>query len=173
MKKVFALAAIALTVATATTARAQEKKEKAKRNRNAISYTSVGPVIGLGDSWVTGTGAKQKFNFAPSIGIGLVYSKNQNWGFGGELLVSREGDKEDGTLTGASGESSIRPLYLRLPLHVTYFFGKYGDNIRPKIYLGPTFGVKLSESYKDESGTTSLPAMNPSLNHSTLASTPV
>jgi outer membrane protein W len=32
-----------------------------------------------------------------------------------------------------------------LPLQVTYFFGKFGDRVRPKVYAGPSVAVRVAE----------------------------
>lgn len=43
--------------------------------------------------------------------------------------------------------TAIDPTYLRLTPKAYYFFGQYGDNVRPKVYLGPSVGVKLAEDH--------------------------
>lgn len=47
-------------------------------------------------------------------------------------------------------------------MRVYYFFGKYKQKVRPKVYAGPSFGFKISENNKLES--------NDELTKSTLAS---
>lgn len=109
-------------------------------------HISLGPVAGLGHSWTTGTSGHTDFKFAPAAGIGLVYSRNASWGWGGELMISHEGFKAEYPMTnGMMQDVTINPVYLRMPLHLIYFFGEYGDKVRPKIYAGPTLGLRIDE----------------------------
>jgi len=122
----------------------------------AQQYISIGPVVGFGHSGVTNGTIKDDIDvhskFHPSFdaGIGLIYAKHEHWGFGGELLYSQEGFKKQGveqpldvTLTQTAG-------YIRVPLKVYYFFGGYKQKVRPKVYLGPSFGFKIMDDYKYE-----------------------
>ena len=105
-------------------------------------YLSLGPVGGFGGSWTTNLPGSSKAQPSGYLGVSLIYSKNIHWGLGGQLEVSSEGYRRD-----AMGEVvRDNPTYLRLPLRAYYFFGDYGATVRPKIYLGPSFGVKLGES---------------------------
>lgn len=122
----------------------------------AQQFISLGPVVGFGHSGVTNGKAddaltiKSKFNPSFNAGIGLIYAKHAHWGFGGEVLYSQEGFKKqisddvtDLDLTQTAG-------YIRVPLRVYYFFGKYQQKVRPKVYLGPSFGFKIADNYKYE-----------------------
>jgi hypothetical protein len=40
----------------------------------------------------------------------------------------------------ADNKTVLRLNYIRVPLQGIYFFGKYGERVRPKIFLGPSFG---------------------------------
>lgn len=107
---------------------------------------SLGVVGSVGHSWTSNTGGDRDFKFAPALGIGMVYSHNQHWGYASELLVSHEGFKNDYYVgNGAYQKMTINPVYLRMPMHIVYFFGKYGDRVRPKVFAGPTLGLKLDE----------------------------
>lgn len=127
-------------LAFAATTNAQEVNTPNK----GTSYISLGPVVGAGHSRVTNV-KNQLLKPSPYAGIGLVYSKNENWGFGGDLVVSHEGFKSEYFIGTVSFTNSINPVYLRLTPKVYYFFGKYGDNIRPKVYLGPSIAYKIDE----------------------------
>jgi hypothetical protein len=116
--------------------------------RSMASHLSLGPVIGLGGSWVSNVSGDKNFKFAPALGVGLVYSRNDHFGIGAQLLVSHEGYSTEYTMAnGHKEELQINPVYLRLPVQFTYFFGNYGDRVRPKIYAGPSIAVKVDEVY--------------------------
>jgi hypothetical protein len=76
-----------------------------------------------------------------------MYSANQNWGLGTKFMISSEGYRQRVTVGNQQSELTVRPTYLRIPIEATYFFGKFGDKVRPKIYAGPSFGVRLSETH--------------------------
>lgn len=131
MKRIFVFFLSVLAISGFSTARAQ--------------YISIGPVASFGHSWVSNVGGNTRFNPSGSLGVGMIYSRQNNWGFGADLALSFEGLTKDELIDGTTYTVKVRPLYLRIPLKVYYFFGDYGDNIRPKVYLGPTLGFKLDE----------------------------
>lgn len=118
-------------------AEAQDAKKKSD-----AQYLSLGPVAGIGLNWVSNMGGSGKAMPSGNLGIGLIYAKNEHWGFGGQLTVSAEG--YDVMYNG--NEMKAVPLYLRMPLRAYYFFGDYKNTVRPKVYLGPSFAAKLSEN---------------------------
>ncbi len=133
MKNLMAMAAALLISAAATeTATAQN--------------LSLGIVGSAGHSWTGHTGGDRDFKFAPALGIGMVYSHNEHWAYASELLISHEGFKNDYAIGGGEFQKmTINPVYLRMPMHVVYFFGKHGDRVRPKVFAGPTLGLKVDE----------------------------
>jgi hypothetical protein len=131
MKKVLLLGS-ALVLGTFINANAQAKQAQ---------YTSLGPVMGIGSSRITNMAGSENAKFSPSLGVGLVYAKDAHWGWGGELAISHEGYSTNYGIN----TMSVNPVYLRVPLRAYYFFGDYKSAIRPKVYLGPTFGLKLDE----------------------------
>lgn len=153
MKKVLLFATGALLAATQSFAQNTQ-------NMSNSQFMSIGPVVGFGNSWVGNMSAPNYFGnvtakskFMPSgyIGVGLIYARNEHWGWGGQLTLGTEGYKKEFTYTPDFGRSltqtyTATPLYLRLPLRAYYFFGDYRNIVRPKVYLGPSFGLKLSES---------------------------
>jgi outer membrane protein W len=107
-----------------------------------IEYTSIGPVAGFGHNWVSNLFGMNRFNASPYLGVGLVYARDAHWGYGGQAEFSWEGYR----VADQAGNISVAtPMYLRVPLRVYYFFGDYKNAVRPKVYLGPSFGLKLSE----------------------------
>ncbi len=140
MKKIL-LSAAALLFGTAA-AFAQSKKS------TVASHISLGPVVSFGHSWTSNVGDRPDFKASPALGIGMVYSKNEHWGLGAQLLVSHEGYKQDVPVGGGNYvKMTVNPVYLRLPLQATYFFGDYGDRIRPKVYAGPSVAVRVDETH--------------------------
>lgn len=139
MKKVILSAATVLLGASAVFAQAKKTPMK--------SHLSLGPVVSFGHSWTSNMAGEGAFKASPALGVGLVYSKNEKWGFGAQLLASHEGYKRTmPTLSGDAGPAvSVNPVYIRLPLHAIYFFGNYGDRVRPKIYAGPSVAVRVDE----------------------------
>ena len=112
------------------------------------STVSVGVVGGFGHSWVRSipNGGHRDFKVSPALGIGVMYSHNEHWACGSQLLVSHEGYQNDVQMSNGDIQNmGVNPVYLRMPMSVTYFFGKYGDAVRPKVYAGPTFGLKVDE----------------------------
>jgi outer membrane protein W len=94
---------------------------------------SLGPNAGLGHSWVTNFN-NSKFKLAANAGVSLVYSATEHFGIGLDAKYSFEGVK------GPGANNAVDLNYFRLPLKAIYFFNDYGDKLRPKIYLGPSFG---------------------------------
>lgn len=126
-------------MSAALTAGAQSKK---------ASRLSIGVAGSIGHSWVSGLPKNdhRDFKIAPALGIGLTYSHNPHWGYNTQLLVSHEGYQGDVSMSnGRIQNMGVNPVYLRMPMNITYFFGKYGDAVRPKIYAGPSLGLKLDE----------------------------
>lgn len=121
-----------------------------KDHASATSHLSLGPIAAIGHSWTSNLKNPIKFKPSAALGIGLVYSKAEHWGFGVQALASYEGLKEELTIDYISpslrtADYAINPVYLRLPLQAIYFFGHYGDRVRPKIYLGPSVAFLIDE----------------------------
>ena len=138
------LAAILLTSATAT---AQNPAGKAKKEKKA-SYISLGPAAGFGHSWVSNS--INTFKPSAHLGIGLMYSRHEHWAFGDMLTVSHEGYTREVYAMGNTYHNTYNPVYLRMTPRVYYFFGDYKNNIRPKVFLGPSVAYKLAEEQNIE-----------------------
>jgi hypothetical protein len=80
-------------------------------------------------------------------GVFFVHSIVEHFGVSAELLYSGEGAKN--TFEQSVGnsvvrnENRLRLNYLRIPLLANVFFGQLGDQLRPKLILGPSFGFLL------------------------------
>lgn len=118
-------------------------------NKATASQFSLGPVVSFGSSWVSNLPGNTEGLFSPAFGLGMMYSASEHWGLGTKLMVSSEGYRQNYDWgNGYHSELTVRPTYLRLPIEVNYFFGNYGDKVRPKIYAGPSFGFRMSETQK-------------------------
>jgi len=106
---------------------------------NAQTF-SIGPTGGFGHSWINNSGGDAKFNPMWNAGIAFMYSTKTNFGIGADVKYSSEGNK-----TNISGtDHVIDANYIRVPVKLAYFAGKYGSAVRPKIYVGPSFGFLSS-----------------------------
>jgi outer membrane protein W len=104
---------------------------------------SIGPVVGVSHAWITGV---ENTTFKPSVNIGgtLVYSFVPHWGIGGDIRASFfEGVRVKAESGNTKQVTNVNATYLRIPLKAYYFFGQYGDRVRPKVYLGPEVGFFL------------------------------
>jgi hypothetical protein len=109
---------------------------------------SLGPSVGVQHSWITGT---EDVKFKPGVSVGgvLTWSPAPHWGLGGDIRVSfLEGVKSKAGTAHTSAADRIHATYLRVPLKATYFFGDFGDKVRPKVYAGPSFGFLLGGETK-------------------------
>lgn len=107
--------------------------------KRGTSYISLGPIGGFGHSWTSNM--DNRFKPSAHLGIAMIYSRFEHWGWGTEITASHEGYS---TAIG-SQTFTYDPTYLRMTPKAYYFFGDYGDNIRPKIYLGPSVAFKVAE----------------------------
>jgi opacity protein-like surface antigen len=106
---------------------------------SAQMKASLGPNAGFGGAWLSNfTG--NKFKPSGNIGLALIYSGKSNFGFGADLKYSFEGVKSETTMSGIKSEYDIDLDYIRVPLKAMFFFGKYGQRLRPKVTVGPTLG---------------------------------
>ncbi len=118
---------------------AQNADDKKIVEKKGTSYMSLGPIGGFGHSWTSNM--NNRFKPSAHLGIAMIYSRFEHWGWGTELTASQEG------YSTAIGNQTFTydPTYLRMTPKAYYFFGNYGDNIRPKIYLGPSVAYKVAE----------------------------
>lgn len=118
---------------------AQNADKKTMTEKKGTSYISLGPIGGFGHSWTSNM--DNRFKPSAHLGIAMIYSRFEHWGWGTELTASHEG------YSTAIGNQTFTydPTYLRMTPKAYYFFGNYGDNIRPKIYLGPSVAYKVAE----------------------------
>jgi len=87
--------------------------------------------------------------FCPSwdAGISAIYSLREHWGVGLDLLYSKEGVKFKYTnpVTKQENTTHVELDYVRIPGSIIYFFGTYANDFRPKVAIGPSLGILVSE----------------------------
>ncbi|MBN8877236.1 MAG: PorT family protein [Sphingobacteriales bacterium] len=108
---------------------------------------SFGPTAGFGHSWTSSDNGSQNGRFHSSYNIGgkLVYSFISHWGVSADVKFSSEGE----TLgLNNDNKTVMRANYIRIPLQGIYFFGDYGNRLRPKISVGPSFGFLVGGETK-------------------------
>ena len=113
-------------------------------------HITLGPTAGFGHGWISnddnGTTEKNRFHPSYNVGAKLVYSIMSHWGVSADVKFSSEG----GTMgTDNNNKTISRINYIRVPLQGIYFFGAYGDKVRPKISVGPSFGFVAGGKVKD------------------------
>jgi hypothetical protein len=93
----------------------------------------------------------QEFKPSAYLGIGFLYSKYEHWAWGANLTASHEGFRNTYMVNGQEYTNNVDPTYLRLTPRAYYFFGKYTNMVRPKVFLAPSLGVKVMEdNYSDD-----------------------
>ena len=114
-----------------------------------IGYTakaqtvSFGPTGGFGHSYITNTDGDGKFNPMWNAGVSLIYSTHSNFGLGVDVKYSAEGNKVDYISNNdvtTHVKSVVNANYVRVPVKLIYFFSTDKSAVRPKIYVGPSFG---------------------------------
>lgn len=114
----------------------------------AQKNVSLGPVAGFGHSWIKGGEGDNKYKPSGNFGVQIVYSATENFGIGGDLQYSIEGAKRE-----LGGEDfTTRLNYLRIPVKAIYFFGDFGDKVRPKVSLGPSVGFLMGAKQEMDGG---------------------
>ena len=115
-----------------------------KTNAQLRDNLSFGPLVGFGHSWITDV---EGLKFHPSFngGARLVYSATPHFGFGLDGTFRTEGYKAQTSISKTTGNLN----YINLDPKLYYFFGKYGQAIRPKIGVGPNFGFLVGGKVKN------------------------
>ena len=102
---------------------------------------SIGPNAGYGTTWLDNFKDK-KYKSAGNVGLSFIYSTKSSFGIGADVKYSFEGGKRQyaTTVPGVTATEEASLNYLRVPIKAMWFFGSYGQRVRPKITLGPSFG---------------------------------
>jgi outer membrane protein W len=104
---------------------------------------SLGPNVGFGSTWIDNFKDNKQFKSSTNFGASLIYSTKSSFGVGVDVKYSFEGGerKYQSAVAGVMTEEDVNLQYIRVPVKAMWFFGKYGNRVRPKISLGPSIGV--------------------------------
>lgn len=138
------LLAGALSLSSTANAQIIGQKDEAKDNKTTPSYISLGPTVSFGHSWMSNT-TNTTFKPSAALGVSIMYSRYEHWGWGATLAASHEGFANRTYVNGNEYVNIYDPTYIRFTPRAYYFFGKYGQNVRPKIYAGPSVGYRATE----------------------------
>lgn len=115
----------------------------------SAQYVSFGPIVGGGFSGANHDNRETVKIGSYEVGLSMIYAKKEHWGFGVDLLYSKEGFRENYRMPSAINFDVQHNLhYVRIPIKAIYFFGQYNDKFRPKIFGGPTLGFGVAEVNK-------------------------
>jgi opacity protein-like surface antigen len=109
----------------------------------AQENVSIGPLVGI--SIANFRGDVSNTNWKPGLTIGGVYnySSESGFGFSGQLLFTQLGAQTN------NKTNEINLNYIQAPLLATFFFGRFGQSVRPKIFLGPNLNFLVGARDKD------------------------
>ncbi|WP_259015797.1 porin family protein [Emticicia fluvialis] len=103
----------------------------------AQTTLSWGPKVGV--NFTTYNPKVETFDMLTGVNAGLFlnYAKN-HWGVMAEAAYSQMGTKVN------NGSNLERLHYIQVPVSGVYYFGEYGDAVRPKLFIGPYVGFLAS-----------------------------
>lgn len=104
---------------------------------------SFGPVGGVAHSFFhfsDNTGLDSKFHAACQAGVILAYTIRSHWAIEAGVRFSSEGGTVNHRVMNDNHTYNYRPNYIRVPVHLNYFFGKPNEKFRPLVSLGPCMG---------------------------------
>lgn len=113
----------------------------------AQSKFSLGPNAGVGGSWISKMN-NSTTKLAGNVGLSLVYSAAEHFGIGVDTKYSFEGGKSKS----GNNEYNLDLNYVRIPVKAIYFFNSYGNKLRPKVAVGPSFGFLTSANASLQTG---------------------
>lgn len=128
------------------------------QNSFAQYTVTVGPKIGFGGTWLSGAQAPNNQEFKPAVTAGgfLTYSTENILGFTIEAVYNQKGFRTN--YNQATGTDYVQRLhYVEIPTLLRFFFGEDGAQIRPNLFIGPSFNflVKAGQTTTNEDRTNS------------------
>ncbi len=110
----------------------------------AQENVSVGPIVGVSFANLRGDISNNDWKSGATIGGFYNYSSESRFGFSGQLLYTQLGSQIN------NKTNDIRLNYIQVPLLLTYFLGKRGSDVRPKLFIGPNLNYLVTA--KDRNG---------------------
>lgn len=108
----------------------------------AQENVSIGPIAGVSISNLRGDIGITKWKPGFTIGGFYNYSSNSGLGVSGQVLFTQLGADAE------ANDDYARLNYIQVPILLTYFLGKYGTKVRPKIFIGPHVNFLLNAQNK-------------------------
>jgi len=113
----------------------------------AQENVSIGPIVGVSIANFRGDKASigNTTDWKPGLTVGgfYTYASKSGFGFSGQVLFTQLGAQ----VFNKSNEINLN--YIQVPLLATYFFGKYGNKVRPKLFVGPSLNFLVGAKDKD------------------------
>ena len=109
----------------------------------AQENVSIGPIIGTSTANLRGDISNTNWKTGLTVGGFYNYSSKSGFGFSGQLLYTQLGARVN------NRTNEINLNYLQIPLLATFFLGRPGNSVRPKLFLGPTANFLLNVHDKD------------------------
>ena len=115
------------------------------------SKFSIGPNAGFGNSTLSNFQDREG-HASGNLGLSLVYSAIEHFGVGADIKYSLEGAERTRMVGSVKQEDKINLNYIRVPVKAIFFFNKFGDRLRPKAAVGPSFGFLVGGDRTDFNG---------------------
>ncbi|WP_026629942.1 porin family protein [Dyadobacter alkalitolerans] len=109
----------------------------------AQENVSIGPIVGVSIANFRGDVANTDWKPGLTVGGFYNYSSESGFGFSGQLLFTQMGAQNN------NKTNELNLNYIQAPLLATFYFGQYGDKVRPKIFLGPNLNFLVGARDKD------------------------
>ncbi len=123
----------------------------------AQENVSIGPIVGVSIANFRGNtsaiGGDTQWKPGLTAGGFYNYSSKTGFGFSGQLLFTQMGAQV------FNKTNEINLNYIQVPLFATFFLGRYGANVRPKLFLGPSLNFLVGA--KDKAGNKLNPESGP------------
>lgn len=120
-------------------------------NSTAFSqYVTFGRAFSFGHAYITEKDVQHKFFFSLTGGLSITYADNEHYGFAADVVYATEGSNSKTAGVAGDIQNKIKLGYIRIPFKYIRFLGEYGDPIRPKIFVGPSFGYLVSAETNKE-----------------------
>ena len=110
--------------------------------QTTMSNFLVGPSLGFGHTYFVPYSSDVEFQPMYSAGVTTLFTPNDWFGLATDVRSSAEGRLWDD----GRKQSDIRLEYIRIPVKGTVFFAARGENVRPKLTLGPSLGLLVNET---------------------------
>src|SRR5687767_2917676 len=110
---------------------------------------TIGTKGGFGHSYIMPY-KNSGFHGSWHIGLTTAYQFTDRWALGVDALYSSEGATFKSTVD-ETMEVSTELDYMRIPIKAMYYLAPSASSFRPRLSVGPTFGVLMAEDtgYKD------------------------